>query len=142
MERKVQKKLAMLLRVLSSKKYRTAKRGKKLEKVEALAQKRIAETTPIIKAKLTELERADLEKQALIDLQDLCDHLGDYSKENIGARVLNLMTFFGVPLPGESPPRKKKAKKVAAEGAAPAAKPAKAAPAAKPAKVAPDAPKA
>jgi hypothetical protein len=132
MERKVVKKLSMLLRVLNSKKFRTAKRGAKLAKVEALAAKRIVETKVIIDAKLVELNKAEEEKLALADLKDLCEHLGDFSKENIAARVTNLMSFFGVPQPGEGAPRKKKAKK---EGAAPKkeaaqAKPAQAKPAA------------
>jgi len=110
MERKVVKKLSMLLRILNSKKFRTAKRGAKLEKVEALAAKRIMETKPILEAKLVELNKAEEEKLALNDLQDLCENLKDFSKGNIATRVTNLMAFFGIPQPGESP-RKKKGKK-------------------------------
>lgn len=136
MERKTLKKLSMLLRVLNSKKFRTAKRGAKLAKVETLAAKRIAETKTIIDAKLVELGKAQEEMAALNDLKDLAEHLGDYSKENIGIRVTNLMTFFGIPQPGEGAPRKKKAKKEGAE--APKAKAPKAA---APAKAATPAPK-
>lgn len=111
MERKTLKKIGMLLRVLSSKKFRTAKRGNKLAKVEALAQKRIGETSKIIELKLVELSRAQEEMSALNDLKDICEHLPDYSKDNIAQRVGNIMEFFGIAAPGEGAPRKKKAKK-------------------------------
>lgn len=117
MERKTLKKIGMLLRVLSSKKFRTAKRGNKLAKVEALAQKRIAETTKIIDLKLVELSRAQEEMAALNDLKDICEHLPDYSKDNIAGRVTNIMQFFGIAAPGEGAPRKKKAKKEGAPAA-------------------------
>jgi len=116
MERKTLKKIGMLLRVLSSKKFRTAKRGNKLAKVEALAQKRITETSKIIDLKLAELSRAQEEMAALNDLKDICEHLGDYSKDNIGTRVQNIMNFFGIAAPGEGAPRKRKSKKEKAEG--------------------------
>jgi len=136
MERKVVKKLGMLLRVLNSKKFRTAKRGKKLEKVEALAAKRIEETKKIIDAKLIELGKAQEEMAALNDLKDLCENLKDFSKENIGGRVQNLMAFFGIPAPGETP-RKKKVK-VPAPAKAAEAKPAAPKPAAAPQAKAPE----
>jgi hypothetical protein len=138
MERKTVKKLGMLLRVLNSKKFRTAKRGKKLEKVEALAAKRIEETKKIIDAKLVELGKAQEEMAALNDLKDICDHLGDYSKENIGGRVQNLMSFFGIPQPGEGAPRKKKVKPAGTPAKAAEAKPAAPKPAAAPQAKAPE----
>lgn len=131
MERKTTKKIGMLLRVLSSKKFRTAKRGNKLEKVEALAQKRITETTKIIDLKLAELDRAEQEKAALLDLKDICENLKNYSKDNITQRVGNIMQFFGIAQPGEGAPRKRKAKKEKAEGAATDKKPAEKKPAEK-----------
>jgi len=115
MEKRVVKKLGMLLRVLNSKKFKTARRGKKLEKVEGNIRKRIAETTPLIDGKIRELEKAQQEIAALNDLKDLCANLGDYSKDNITARVENLMQFFGISTDG---PRRKK--KPAAEKAEPA----------------------